>query len=805
MSVMPLRPLPCVLAAAALSALPALAASSATLSGRVLDDRGQPVAKARISLENPVSGFRVRALSDAQGRFTLHNVPFNDYHLEVQAAGFQEHHRDLELRSSLPVDLSLALKPQGAEVAVEEVLSLVEGHPSVHLDIDRSTIERIPSAVQSRAMENILLATPGFVANDNGRFHFRGSHGQLTWVVDGVPLSDHTHATHSNSLDPAQVESLEVITGGISAEYGGKPVAVVHLTTKSGLGTPGGFAGEASFGLARFSTWEAGFGARGGGDRFGWFVTGAGSRTDRFLDPVDFRNFHNQGGTGRLFARFDWILGESDTLRITASGGRTGREVVNLASQQAAGMDQRVRTTDANLSLGWTHLFNPRQSLDASAYLRRATARLDPTRDLHPGFAAGGPDQPVWAFQDRSLENQGAQIAFNQRLGTDSSLRAGLQVVAFPIRESFRFAITSEAYVTDPDSPLYPYSPAGGGAIWRFEGRLRPTLASAYLQSDLHVGSLFLALGLRHDTWTLGDSRESELQPRLGLSWRLPAMGTVLRASYDRLLITPDRENLALSSSHQAAELGEAEEGHDPGVHQVRPEVQNAWSAGLEQQFGRWGRLGFEVWRRTGRNTADVEQFLNTGVEFPIALARGFFRGWNLRLDLVPIQGFSAYASLGRTRALVEGPLTGGLEVHAGGEEPGEPVGRFLIDHDQKLTAQMGLRLERDAWWVQAIGRHDSGMVAGDPDEAAGHPDLDFGRAHVRFDGGDGVWRVEPRTTWNFGAGLKVGLGRGRQWVLAADLLNAFDKRTLYNFLSHRGGTHVFPPRTWAVRIKYQF
>lgn len=783
----------------------AAAAAHATLTGHVRDDQGKPLPGSRIRLENPVSGYRQAVSSDAQGRFTLFNIPFNDYHLEVLAPGFQELHRDLELRNSLPVNLALTLRPQGAVVAVEEVLSLVEGHPSVHLDIDRSTIDRIPSAVQSRALENILLATPGFVANDNGRFHFRGSHGQLTWVVDGVPLSDHTHATHSNSMDPAQVESMEVITGGISAEYGGKPVAVVHMTTKSGLGTEGGFAGEVSTGLARFDTFEAGFGARGGGDRFGWFVTGAGSGTDRFLDPVDFRNFHNHGSTGRLFARFDWVFGDSDTLRVSFSGGRTQRDVVNLASQQEAGMNQRFDTRDANLSLGWTHLFSPRQSLDASFYLRRATVRLDPTRRLDPGFGEGGPDFPVWATQDRSLENQGMQLAFNQRLGTDSSLRAGLQYVAFPIQEAFQLAITSDAYVTDPDSPLFAYTPAGGGNIWTFATRLRPSLASAYVQTDLHAGDLFLALGLRYDAWTFRGQRDTGLQPRIGASWRFPATGTVLRASYDRLFITPDRENLGLSSSHEAAELGEEEEGHDHGSHQVRPEVQDAWSVGLEQQFGRWGRLSFEYWARTGRNAADVEQFLNTGAEFPIALARGFFRGWNLRLDLLPVQGFSAYLSLGRTRAMVEGPVTGGLEVHAGHEEEHTPTGRFPIDHDQKLSAQLGLRFERGNGWLQAIGRYDSGLVAGDPEDAVGNPDLAFGLPHIRYDNGDAVWRVEPRTIWNLGAGWKIRLGPKKQLVLSTDLLNAFDKATLYNFLSHRGGTHVYPPRTWAVRAKFQF
>lgn len=773
-------------------------ASGASLSGRLVDERGRPVTQAQVLLINRISGYREVAQPNGQGRFMFYNVPFNDYHLEVFAQNFQAIHQTVELRASLPLEITVPMRPQGAVVAVEETLSIVEEHPSTHLDIDQSTIERMPAAVQSRALESILLATPGFVANDNGRFHFRGSHGQLTYVVDGIPLSDHTHATFSNSMDPAQIDSLEIITGGISAEYGGKPVAVVNMTSRSGLGTPKGFAGEVSLGAARFSTREAGVTVRGGTERFGYFVTGAASRTDRFLDPVDFRNFHNSGETGRLFSRFDWVLGERDTLRFSASGGKTTRDVVNLASQQAAGMDQRVTTQDTNASLGWSHLFSANQSLDLSAYARRATSRLTPSGALAAGFPEGGPDFPVWASQDRSLENWGAQVAFNQRFFAESTFKAGLQYVAFPIQERFRFAITSDAYITDPGSPLYAYTPAGGGAVWSFDGRITPTLASAFAQTDLHFGDLFLALGLRYDAWTLRGVRDAELQPRLGVSYRIPSTRTIFRTSYDRLFITPDRENLALSSSPEAAGLGERV------TQQVHPEVQDAWNVGLEQQFGAWGRLNLDFWGRKGRNTADVEQFLNSGIEFPIALAHGFFHGFNLRFDVTTQVGFSAYLSVGKTRALVEGPTTGGLEVQAGGHEHPEPLGRFPIDHDQKLSAQLGLRYEKVGWWAQVLGRHDSGLVAGNPDEAQGNPDLAFGLAHIRFDGTDHVWRVKARTTWNIGLGKTLRLGEHKLDV-SGDLLNAFDQQSLYNFLSHRGGTHVFPPRTWAFRVKYAF
>jgi len=774
------------------------AVRSGLVAGRVADDQGRPVAGATLILSNPVSGYRQKVQTDAKGAFTFQNVPFNTYHLDTQAAGLLPGHLDVDVHSQLPLVVPVTLRPEGAVVVVEEQLRLVEDHPSTHLDIDKSTIERTPAAVQSRAMESILLATPGFVADENGRFHFRGSHGQMTYVVDGIPVSDQLHATFSNSLDPSQVESMEVITGGISAEYGGKPVVVVNVTTKSGLGTPNGFEGEVSFGAARFRTAEAGFNARGGTASFGWFVSGAASASDRFLDPVNFENLHNQGRTGRLFSRFDWILGSQDTLRFSVSGGRTDRQVANLASQQAQGQDQRAATADASVSLAWAHLFSAAQSLDASLFFRSSRAELKPSEDMADGFTAGGHrDFPYWAKQDRSLDNLGVQAAFTQRWGNENLTKVGLQHIAFPIHERFDFAITDDALATGPGDPLYPYTPAGGGNVFRFDGRLRPTLTSAFIQNDLHLGALFLALGLRYDAYTVADVSDNQLQPRLGLSYRFDATGTVLRASYDRLMILREHENLALALSQQAWDLGPyAGTPRQP----LRPEHQNSYSYGIEQQLGKAGRVMLEYWEKQSRNAGDNAQFLNTGVLFPMGADRGIFRGVNLRLDLVPVKGWSGYLSLGRTRAIFQAPLVGGLQLEAPEAAPGE---RFLIDHDQKLSAQVGLTFERDGFTAQVIGRHDSGLVAADPADAGGDPDYAFGAGYVRLDS-EGTWRIRPRTTWDLSLGQEWKLRTGRL-ALGVDLLNATDEKGLYNFLSVFGGTHVIPPRTLAARVKWKF
>ena len=784
-----------------LAAAPLLAASagSGSVAGQVLDDQGRPVVGATLVLSNSVTGYRLRIRSDAKGAYAFQNVPFNPYHLDVQAPGLQPAHLDLDVHSQLPLAVPVALKPESAVVVVEENLRLVEDHPSTHLDIDKSAIERTPAAVQSRAMEGILLATPGFIADENGRFHFRGSHGQMTYVVDGIPVSDQLHATFSNSLDPSQVESLEVITGGISAEFGGKPVVVVNVNTKSGLGAPNGFEGEASFGAARFGTAEAGFSARGGKADFGWFVSASASESDRFLDPVNFENLHNHGTTGRIFTRFDWVLGSQDTLRFSLSGGETTREVANLVSQQARGQDQRAVTSDTSLSLAWSHLFSPTRSLDASVFFRASRAELKPSEGLVEGFsAAGHRDFPTWAEQDRTLDNQGVQVSFTQQWGAGNLLKVGLQRIVYPLHERFRFAITDGGLITDPADALYPFTAQGGGGIFRFDGTLRPVLTGAFVQNDVHLGAFFLALGLRHDAYTVAEVTDRQLQPRLGVSYRIDATGTVLRASYDRLMILREHENLALSMSQQSWDLGPyAGTPRQP----LRPEHQDSFSYGVEQQLGRAGRLMVEYWEKRSRNAGDNAQFLNTGVLFPVGADRGIFRGMNLRLEVVPVHGWSGYLSLGRTRAIFQAPLVGGLQLEAPEAPPGV---RFLIDHDQKLSAQLGIVFEHEGLTAQVLGRYDSGLVASDPSKVAGQADYVFGAAYVRLDA-EGTWRIKPRTTWDLTVSQAWKLAGTRRFSLGLDLLNATDEQGLYNFLSTFGGTHVIPPRTLAAHLKWKF
>ena len=86
---------------------------NARLSGIVRDERGQPMANARLS----VWGTASETTSDARGRFTLGDLPGGTQTVDVRAIGFQPVERMVALSASEPATLDVALRDRVTELA----------------------------------------------------------------------------------------------------------------------------------------------------------------------------------------------------------------------------------------------------------------------------------------------------------------------------------------------------------------------------------------------------------------------------------------------------------------------------------------------------------------------------------------------------------------------------------------------------------------------------------------------------------------------------------------------------------------
>ena len=351
----------------------AQAAAAGSIRGTVSGPDGNPMGGVPLLLRNDITGFHEEARTDKDGRFQFFNVPFNPYELHIEVQGFQTQHLKLDVRSTAPLDVPVTLALQGVseKVSVEAGAAVLETDSSQsHVDIDKSFIEHAPAANPSRGMEALIVQTPGFAQDENGRYHFQGAHSEQSYVVDGQPISDQIGITFSNSIDPGILQSAEVIYGNVPAEYGEKIAAVINLTTKSGLGR-GAFKGDVHAGAARFNTYDAGVSAGGGSSRFGYYFSIDGSQSDRFLDPPNFDNLTNHGDTERLFFRTDLANADlADTFRFSGLLGRTRRDVPNTFSQEATGTQNQVETNDWNANLGWQHVFSAKSFLDTTVFAR---------------------------------------------------------------------------------------------------------------------------------------------------------------------------------------------------------------------------------------------------------------------------------------------------------------------------------------------------------------------------------------------------------------------------------------------------
>src|SRR4030095_14007981 len=150
----------------------------------------------------------------------------------------------------------------------------------------------LPAPVGSRGLESVLVTFPGFAQNANGAIHPRGAHNQMTFVVDGLPISDQLTGAFANALDVGVVQTADLVMGNIPAEFGSKVSGVAVLNSRSGLGTGRGFTGAVSVAGGGFGTGQGSVQIGGERGRVGYFGSVTMLRTDRFLDQVTLDNLH---------------------------------------------------------------------------------------------------------------------------------------------------------------------------------------------------------------------------------------------------------------------------------------------------------------------------------------------------------------------------------------------------------------------------------------------------------------------------------------------------------------------------------
>jgi hypothetical protein len=448
--------------------------NSGSINGSVVDPTGAVVPNAKVEIRNPVSGYDRSTSSDASGKFSFPNVPFNPYHLTVVAESFAAAVQDVETRSAVPVNVVIKLQvaTSTTQVTVEAGGDLVENDSTFHVDMDRNSFDRLPLESASSSLSSLVtLSTPGIAADSNGLFHGLGDHAENSFSVDGQPITDQQSKVFSNQIPVDSVQSMEVISGAPPAEYGGKTSVVIVATTRSGQGvtTPHGSV-STSYGAFGTSTVAADLAY--GGKNWGNFISANGLNSGRFLDPPEFTVFHDKGNEENLFDRVDYQVSTNDSIHLNFGYSRSWFQTPNSLDAQNAtawsGLDgvdaedvnnyggiapngivvgptdQRSKIGTFNIAPSWTRLVNANAVFTLGAFVRRDDynyyASSDPFADLGPPSL-----QRQSVGQNRTLMNTGIRSDLSYVKGINQ-IKAGVVYQQTFLNENDTLGIVDPTY-----------------------------------------------------------------------------------------------------------------------------------------------------------------------------------------------------------------------------------------------------------------------------------------------------------------------------------------------------------------------
>ena len=215
-----------------------------TLRGVVLDQQGQVVPDATITLTNEGTGIDLTTTSSGVGTYNFPGIPTGSYKVKAQVKGFAEYLRTgIQVQSSQVTDVTINLEVATATttVVVESGANVVQTESSqLSGTFDGKAISDIP--IQTGAFTSVLnLAAflPNTTTQLGGTSGMGGSVGGLrgrenSFSIDGTDNNDPSVTVATQQVIPDSVQELVINQNVYSAEYGRGAGGQFNVITKTG-------------------------------------------------------------------------------------------------------------------------------------------------------------------------------------------------------------------------------------------------------------------------------------------------------------------------------------------------------------------------------------------------------------------------------------------------------------------------------------------------------------------------------------------------------------------------------------------
>jgi len=209
------------------------------IRGTVKDQQGLPVPNVKVTVTSAALQGPRSTTSNGQGAFVLRPLPAGDYHLVFELTGFAT----VNLDANLPLGLTLVQDVTLNAGAVAEQVEVVTqtpppiSNPVVGMNFRHDDIAVLPTP---RTIQGIAQLSPAVneASPNAGQLVINGSFAfDSVFMINGVDINDNLFATPQNLFIEDAIDETQVLTSGISAEFGRFSGGVVNAITKSGGNT----------------------------------------------------------------------------------------------------------------------------------------------------------------------------------------------------------------------------------------------------------------------------------------------------------------------------------------------------------------------------------------------------------------------------------------------------------------------------------------------------------------------------------------------------------------------------------------
>src|SRR5262249_17644943 len=226
----------------------AQSASTAQISGTVVDPQGAVVAGAKVTATNVATGVPRSVNTTSTGNYLLPNLPPGTYDVRVEAKGFSAAaSKGLKLnvgdQKSLDFNVAIAGSSQTVEVTAEAPL-IETTKTDVSTSVTDVEMQKLPTFAASSGGANdyasLALTAPGVKMDTStlttdligpGSINNRGN----LYLVDGANITDQLVSGRDGlGASVEEVQEFQVLTNNYNAEYGQAGGLILNVITKTG-------------------------------------------------------------------------------------------------------------------------------------------------------------------------------------------------------------------------------------------------------------------------------------------------------------------------------------------------------------------------------------------------------------------------------------------------------------------------------------------------------------------------------------------------------------------------------------------